>query len=102
MFCCTLFLFAVLIPLDEVKAEWERTSGPYHIQRIAEHYGLYHDLFDDAMFVPRVFLRVEYDSDEEYVVPVYHGNLVTPTEVQYQVQFHRKQILDILKGNAEV
>lgn len=72
------------IPLDEVKAEWERTSGPYHKQRIAEHYGLYRDLFDDATFVPRVLLRVGYDSDEEYVVPVYHGNLVAPIEVLYQ------------------
>ncbi|XP_015269954.1 PREDICTED: 39S ribosomal protein L38, mitochondrial [Gekko japonicus] len=73
-------LRTLLIPLDEVKAEWERTRGPYHKQRIAKHYGLYHDLFDDATFVPRVLLRVEYDSDEEYVVPVYLGNLVTPTE----------------------
>ncbi|XP_008102612.2 large ribosomal subunit protein mL38 [Anolis carolinensis] len=70
----------LLIPLDDVKAEWERTSGPYHRQQIAEHYGLYRDLFDDAMFVPQVLLRVEYDQDEEYVMPVYHGNIITPTE----------------------
>ncbi|XP_048348065.1 39S ribosomal protein L38, mitochondrial [Sphaerodactylus townsendi] len=73
-------LRTLLIPLDDVKAEWERTSGPHHKQRIAEYCGLYRDLFDDATFVPRVLLRVEYDHDEEYVMPVYHGNLVTPTE----------------------
>lgn len=72
------------IPLDDVKAEWERTSGPYHKQRLAEHYGLYRDLFDNAMFVPRVLLKVEYNQDENYVMPVYYGNVVTPTEVLYQ------------------
>ncbi|XP_061472212.1 large ribosomal subunit protein mL38 isoform X2 [Rhineura floridana] len=73
-------LRTLLIPLDEVKAEWERTSGPYHRQQVAEHYGLYRDLFDGATFVPRVLLRVEYSQDEEYVMPVYNGNVVTPTE----------------------
>ncbi|XP_066472506.1 large ribosomal subunit protein mL38 [Tiliqua scincoides] len=72
-------LRSLMVPLDDVRAEWERTSGPYHKQRIAEHYGLYRDLFDGATFIPRVSLRVEY-QDEEHVVPVYHGNLVTPTE----------------------
>ncbi|XP_072846619.2 large ribosomal subunit protein mL38 isoform X2 [Pogona vitticeps] len=70
----------VLIPLDDVKAEWERTSGPYHKQRVAEHYGLYRDLFGDATFLPQVILRVEYSQDEEHVTPVYCGNLITPTE----------------------
>nr|XP_028572765.1 39S ribosomal protein L38, mitochondrial isoform X1 [Podarcis muralis] len=70
----------LLIPLDDVRAEWERTFGPSHRQRVAEHYGLYRDLFDDAFFVPQVPLRVEYNQDDEYVMPVYHGNMVTPTE----------------------
>uniref|UniRef100_A0A8D0KP48 Large ribosomal subunit protein mL38 n=1 Tax=Salvator merianae TaxID=96440 RepID=A0A8D0KP48_SALMN len=71
---------SLLIPLDEVKAEWEKTSGPYHKKRIAEHYGLYRDLFDGAIFVPRVLLRVEYEQDEEYVMPVYCGNFLMPAE----------------------
>ncbi|XP_034264510.1 large ribosomal subunit protein mL38 isoform X1 [Pantherophis guttatus] len=74
------WLKTLQIPLDDVKAEWERTSGPYHKQRLAEHYGLYRDLFDNAMFVPRVLLKVEYNQDENYVMPVYYGNVVTPTE----------------------
>nr|XP_020660767.1 39S ribosomal protein L38, mitochondrial [Pogona vitticeps] len=73
-------LNTLLIPLDDVKAEWERTSGPYHKQRVAEHYGLYQDLFGDATFLPQVILRVEYSQDEEHVTPVYCGNLITPTE----------------------
>ncbi|XP_007957831.1 39S ribosomal protein L38, mitochondrial [Orycteropus afer afer] len=68
------------IPLEAVQAEWERTCGPYHKQRLAEHYGLYRDLFHGATFVPRVPLRVAYAVGEEDLVPVYHGNEVTPTE----------------------
>ncbi|XP_032648779.1 large ribosomal subunit protein mL38 isoform X2 [Chelonoidis abingdonii] len=70
----------VVIPLDEVKAEWEKTNGPLHKQRVAEHYGIYRDMFDEATFVPRVVLRIEYNLDDEHVMPVYHGNFVTPTE----------------------
>uniref|UniRef100_A0A8D0GVT4 Large ribosomal subunit protein mL38 n=1 Tax=Sphenodon punctatus TaxID=8508 RepID=A0A8D0GVT4_SPHPU len=70
----------LLIPLDKVKEEWEKVSGPYHKKQVAEYYGLYRDLFNEATFVPRVPLWVEYNHDEEYVMPVYYGNLVTPTE----------------------
>ncbi|XP_022445277.1 39S ribosomal protein L38, mitochondrial isoform X1 [Delphinapterus leucas] len=68
------------IPLEAVRAEWERTCGPYHKQRLAEHYGLYRDLFHGATFVPRVPLHVAYAVGEDDLVPVYYGNEVTPTE----------------------
>ncbi|CAI9606395.1 unnamed protein product [Staurois parvus] len=68
------------IPLDEVRAEWERTCGPHHIQRVAEHYGVYKDLFGEATFVPRVALRVQYNAGHDTVMPVYYGNVVTPSE----------------------
>lgn len=64
-----------------MRAEWERTCGPYHKQRLAEYYGLYRDLFHGATFVPRVPLHVAYAVGEDDVMPVYHGNEVTPTEV---------------------
>lgn len=69
------------IPLEAVRAEWERTCGPYHKQRLAEYYGLYRDLFHGATFVPRVPLHVAYTVGEDELMPVYHGNEVTPTEV---------------------
>ncbi|XP_032900417.1 39S ribosomal protein L38, mitochondrial [Amblyraja radiata] len=69
----------LLIPLDEVKAEWEKTNGPYNLRTIGEHYGIYRDLFNGATFIPRVMLRVQYDC-EDYATPVYRGNVVTPTE----------------------
>ncbi|XP_072007615.1 large ribosomal subunit protein mL38 [Engystomops pustulosus] len=70
----------LLIPLDEVRSEWEVTWGPNHIQRVAEHYGVFKDLFGEAMFVPRVPLRIHYNTGEDAVMPVYYGNVVTPTE----------------------
>ncbi|XP_006886261.1 PREDICTED: 39S ribosomal protein L38, mitochondrial [Elephantulus edwardii] len=68
------------VPLEAVQAEWERTCGPYHKQRLAEHYGLYRDLFQGATFVPRVPLHVAFAVGEEDLMPVYYGNEVTPTE----------------------
>ncbi|XP_053565150.1 39S ribosomal protein L38, mitochondrial [Bombina bombina] len=68
------------IPLDEVRTEWEKTSGPYHVQRVAEHYGVYKDLFGEATFVPSVFLRVYYSKGEDFAMPVYYGNVVTASE----------------------
>lgn len=70
-----------LIPLDEVRAEWEKTSGPFHKQRLAEYYGIFRDLFQKGTFTPWVSLRVEYSQEDEHLVPVYYGNMVTPTEV---------------------
>uniref|UniRef100_A0A8D0FJT7 Large ribosomal subunit protein mL38 n=1 Tax=Strix occidentalis caurina TaxID=311401 RepID=A0A8D0FJT7_STROC len=73
-------LRTVLIPLDEVRAEWEKASGPFHKQRVAEHCGIFRDLFKGATFTPWVPLRVEYSPEDEYLVPVYYGNMVTPSE----------------------
>ncbi|NXP46442.1 RM38 protein, partial [Heliornis fulica] len=73
-------LQTMLIPLDEVRAEWEKTSGPFHKQRVAEHCGIFRDLFKGAVFTPWVSLRVEYSQDDEQLVPVYYGNMVTPSE----------------------
>ncbi|NXF77835.1 RM38 protein, partial [Sclerurus mexicanus] len=73
-------LRTVLIPLEDVRAEWERTSGPFHKQRVAEHCGVFRDLFKGATFTPWVALRVQYSQKDEHVVPVYYGNMVTPSE----------------------
>ncbi|XP_010890204.1 39S ribosomal protein L38, mitochondrial isoform X2 [Esox lucius] len=79
------------IPLDRVQACWEEMSGPYHVQRLAEHYGIFRDLFPMAYFVPRVTLRVSYGLDIS--APVYYGNHLTPTEaaVAPQVSFEAEE-----------
>ncbi|XP_065708676.1 large ribosomal subunit protein mL38-like [Patagioenas fasciata] len=73
-------LRTALIPLDKVRAEWEKSSGPFHKQRVAEHCGVFRDLFRGATFTPWVTLRVEYSQEDEHVMPVYYGNMVTPSE----------------------
>lgn len=74
------FCILVRIPLDEVKQEWEKTNGPYHIQRLAEHYGIYRDLFPMAYFVPRVMLKVAYGDDSSALV--HYGNHLSPSQVR--------------------
>ncbi|KAJ8922290.1 hypothetical protein NQ315_004229 [Exocentrus adspersus] len=71
----------LLIDLDEVKKEWEKTSGPYHIKQIADHYGIFEHLYGDAYFYPRVPLDITYDV-EEGKLPVYFGNTVKPLEAK--------------------
>ncbi|XP_061083317.1 39S ribosomal protein L38, mitochondrial [Conger conger] len=66
------------IPLDRVKAEWERTCGPHQLQTLANHYGIYQDLFPGAHFTPRVMLRIAYG--EEASAQVHYGNHVTPAQ----------------------
>ncbi|XP_051968964.1 39S ribosomal protein L38, mitochondrial [Xyrauchen texanus] len=66
------------VPLDRVKAQWEKTNGPHHIHRLAEHYGIYKDLFPMAYFVPRVMLRVTYGDDSN--ATVHYGNHLTPSQ----------------------
>lgn len=68
------------ISLKEVKEEWFKTAGPFQIQRIAEHYGVYEHLFGDAYFLPRVGLDIKYKQNNDSYLPVYHGNVIKPAE----------------------
>lgn len=64
MFCHhseTLHLISinlVKIDLDKVKNERINTNGPFQIQRIAQHYGIFEHLFEDGYFVPRIPLNI--------------------------------------------
>ncbi|KAM6964338.1 large ribosomal subunit protein mL38 [Tautogolabrus adspersus] len=71
-------LCTLKIPLDRVQDAWEKSSGPFHIRRVADHYGVFRDLFPMACFLPQVPLRVGYGQDKS--CQVYHGNRLTPTE----------------------
>ncbi|XP_029620582.1 39S ribosomal protein L38, mitochondrial-like [Salmo trutta] len=65
--------------LDRVQAGWEETSGPYHVQRLANHYGIFKDLFPMAYFVPWVTLSFSYDQDSS--AQVHYGNHLMPKEM---------------------
>jgi large subunit ribosomal protein L38 len=52
--------FLVQIDLNAVKAEWFKTGGPFQIRKLAEHYGIFNDLFGKhAYFTPRVSLTIK-------------------------------------------
>lgn len=75
----SLFVSPVKIPLDKVQETWEKSSGPFQIKRLAEHYGVFRDLFPMAYFLPQVPVQISYGQDNG--VEVHYGNRLTPTEV---------------------
>jgi len=77
----------VKIPLNEVEKDWRRESAARHMQILAEHYGVYQDLFNGNYFTPVVNLHIFYDSDNDLVTPVYYGNRILPAEVTLQIPF---------------
>ncbi|XP_045618376.1 large ribosomal subunit protein mL38 isoform X1 [Procambarus clarkii] len=68
------------VDINKVREEWDSTSGPHHIRTLAEHYGIFRDLYGCAYFIPRVALRINYNFDDEMVSPVYRGNTIKPRE----------------------
>lgn len=67
--------------MEEVKKTWLDTSGPNDIKKIADHYGIFKDLYGDAYFNPRVHLDVNYSIDNDgSIVKVFRGNLLKPIE----------------------
>lgn len=78
------------IDAELVKQDWLKTSGPFHIKRLAEHYGVFEHLFGSAFFVPRVDLQITFSSAAGDVAhPVYYGNVLKPSEAgaEPNVQF---------------
>ncbi|XP_032430316.1 large ribosomal subunit protein mL38 [Xiphophorus hellerii] len=66
------------IPLDRVQETWEKTGGPFDIKKLADHYGVFRDLFPMAYFLPQVTLHISYSQDTDG--QVHYGNQLTPTE----------------------
>lgn len=79
----------LVINVEEIDKIWQRTVGPQQVQEIADHYGIFENLFHHAYFTPWVPLQVLYHSDEEYLNPVHHGNILPSSAVVHepQVQF---------------
>ncbi|XP_030611174.1 large ribosomal subunit protein mL38 [Archocentrus centrarchus] len=79
------------IPLDRVQETWEETSGPFHIKRLADHYGVFRDLFSMAYFLPQVTLKICYSQDNS--THVHYGNQLSPTEAASapQISFNAEE-----------
>ncbi|XP_011635094.1 39S ribosomal protein L38, mitochondrial [Pogonomyrmex barbatus] len=70
----------LLVDLQTVKEDWLRIDGSSHIHRLADHYGIYNDLYGDAYFMPIVPLDVSYKLEDDKWVKVYTGNVIKPSE----------------------
>lgn len=69
------------LSMEKVRSEWSKTSGPFHIKRVAEHFNIFQDLFGEGYFLPRVALSIQYQQKDGSFLPVYHGNQIKPNEV---------------------
>ena len=69
------------IDLDEVSEKAWKENGPAGVVKIAEHYGIFKDLFPGAFFYLSVNLDVCYHGDDSEI-PVFYGNQLFADEVQ--------------------
>lgn len=79
----TCILFAVEVPIEAVSEQDFEGSGQERIHALANHFGIFRDLFGDAFFYPKIKLKVGYTVKEEenMINPVFHGNKLLPEEV---------------------
>lgn len=73
----------MLVPLEEVSVENFEGAGQEAIHTLANHFGIFRDLFAHAYFYPQIQLEIGYEIDEEpdMMNRVFHGNILTPAEV---------------------
>lgn len=71
---------AVPLNLDEARKIWLDTCSPLHVRRIADHYGIFRDLYGDAFFLPVVPLDINYRVGDDTFIKVYNGNVVKSAE----------------------
>ena len=74
-------MFAVVIDPLDVQDEYCLETGFANLLAMADHYGIYKDLYGDAYFYPQMRLGINYDIDEEYTNPVFNGNILEASEV---------------------
>lgn len=70
----------LLIDLDETRRIWLKTLASNHLHKIANHYGIFKDLFGGAYFMPVVQLEIDYALDNGKLARVYNGNVIKPKE----------------------
>ena len=76
-------LIVVRVPLDEVREDWLSSAVfSKNLYTIANHYGLFDDLFKHGYFYPRIPLNINYPYENEQVTPVYCGNRLYAKDVR--------------------
>ncbi|GBN48578.1 39S ribosomal protein L38, mitochondrial [Araneus ventricosus] len=69
------------IDLSAVKKEWSDSDGLEALRNVADHYGIFSDMYQHGYFTPHVPLTIRYDYDDDYVSPVHSGNILQASEV---------------------
>lgn len=54
-----MIYFSVLIDLNEVQKDYDKTTRGFDLRILADHYGIFEDLFGAAYFIPRVNLNIQ-------------------------------------------
>ncbi|XP_034941567.1 39S ribosomal protein L38, mitochondrial isoform X2 [Chelonus insularis] len=71
----------LLFDQEFTEEEWFNSNASKNIKNIANHYGVFQDLFGDAYFYPAFPLNVKYESEDLELIPVVHrGNILKPSE----------------------
>lgn len=63
------------------ECRYHQTTWSKDSKNVAQHHGIYRDLFDDAYFYPQFPLKVSYEFDDDMVTAICNGNTMTPSEV---------------------
>lgn len=69
----------MVIDLKQAKETYLNQNGPEEIKIIADHYGVFEHLFGDAYFIPRVSLKILFET-KDFSLPVCYGNVIKPKE----------------------
>ena len=82
-------MFLVQIDVDDYLEERDASiRGVMDGFTLGMHNNIYFDLFGHGMFYPLVQMNISYDIDDENVNPVYYGNEISPSEVNYRSEMN--------------
>lgn len=68
------------IQYEEARQEWRKTYAQLHVKEVADHYGVFKDLYEFGFFHPVIPMDVLYEYDTEQFTPVHYGNIILPSE----------------------
>ena len=72
----------------ELQKDWLENEGVSHLFNVAEHYGIFKDLFDHGIFTPCVPLDIMYTCNDNLGGPVHMGNVLQASDVSYFTTFN--------------
>ncbi|XP_067641820.1 large ribosomal subunit protein mL38 [Eurosta solidaginis] len=92
----------LVIDLDKVQRDYRLTTGQFDLRVIADHYGIFDDLFGLAYFVPRTELNIQYQFDDDTFSIVYNGNVIKPAEAANAPEVSFNGTIDPITGKKSI